>query len=432
MQKNVATNERYYKAFNEYLSTHTLNQAVTDGYIQSNGKVFPVNFDMFFGFLVDKIVLSYIREHAFVDKLDKLYGQDITVGAVIEDKLTVLKGKNYEYDTKDFESDVPNPYAKSKKGISVVFHRVSDFKKLKVTVSYDQIRTGCLTEYGINDIVMSLINDLRVQYAAWAYQQKKKLLTNEDYVQVVYFKDYADFTEKLKGVKIDLTNFDDSWKHNACLLYEPTDESDLRIVMSERWKVNLDTNFYTGLFNVGYSEIKDQITYIDQFDDPDVVCGIYDYRGFYFKKTLDVSTELPNPADLTRNRWVHFWRMHSVSPHFSAVVFKQEPKTAIAKPQQILVKSETTDVNTTITFDKNVIYTKDGSTPTADNGTFVAANTPITVNNPKSIAPVVIKTITMDDNATTATGTQVPNSLSVSRIRFEYPSNIDATLNMNN
>ena len=156
MQKNVATNERYYKAFNEYLSTHTLNQAVTDGYIQSNGKVFPVNFDMFFGFLVDKIVLSYIREHAFVDKLDKLYGQDITVGAVIEDKLTVLKGKNYEYDTKDFESDVPNPYAKSKKGISVVFHRVSDFKKLKVTVSYDQIRTGCLTEYGINDIVMNI------------------------------------------------------------------------------------------------------------------------------------------------------------------------------------------------------------------------------------------------------------------------------------
>lgn len=427
----VGTNERFYLGFNEYMQTHNLTQAVTDGYIQSNGKVFPVNFDMFFGFLVDKIVLSYIRQHAFIDKLDSLYGSDISVGAIIEDKLTIIKGKNYDYDTKDFDSDVTNPYAKSKKGISVVFHRVSDFKKLKVTVSYSQLKTGCLTEGGIYDIVMSMINDLRVEYSAWAYQQKKALLTNQDYAHIVYFDDYADFTLKLKGVKIDLTNFDDSWKHNASLLFEPTDESDIRIIMSERWKNKLDVNFFTGLFNAAYAEIKDRLLYIDQFEDPDVVCGMYDQRGFYFKRALDQSRELENGADLSRNRWLHFWRMHSVSPHYSAVLFKQRPATEIAYNQNILVKSPDKVTTGSITFNKNVIYTTDGSEPSSTNGTFVAKNTAITISNPVSIAPVVIKTITLVDEAVDVTGTVVENSLQTSRMRFEYPSEIDATLNMN-
>ena len=427
---SVATNEQYLKAFNDYLQDHNLVQAKTDGRILAGQTVVPVNFDMFFQFLVDKIVLSVINSHSFIDKLDGLYSGNLDVGAVIEDKLTVLKGKNYEYDTQDFEADVTNPYRKSKKGLSVCFHKLNAFKKIRLTISYDQLRTGCLTEGGINDIVSNMINDVQVEYSAWAYDEKKKLLTNKDYAEVVYFDDYADFTLKLKGVKIDLTNYDDSWKHNASLLFTPTNQQNLRIVMSERWKNKVDINFFTGLFNVSYAEIKDNIIYIDQFDDPDVVCGIYDKRGFFFKKALDTSRELENGEDLTRNRFLHFWRMHSVSPHYAAVVFKQTPATAIAKGQNILVKSETTDVQGSITFEKNVIYTLDGSIPSATNGTFLAKETALTINNPKTIAPVVIKTITLADDAVDVNGTQVENSLSVSHVRFEYPADIDATLGM--
>lgn len=409
----VATNEQYLFAFNDYLKENNLTQAVTDGYILAGQQVVPVNFDMFFGFLVDKIVLSVINTHSFIDKLSGLYNGSLDVGGVIEDKLTILKSRNYEYDTKDFEKDVENPYKKAKKGISVVFHKITDYKKIQVTVSYAQLKTGCLTENGVDGIVNSMINDVQVEYSAWAYSQKKQALTQDGYVQTITFKDYADFNLKLKDVKIDVTNYDESYKHNASLLLTPTSESNLVIVMSERFKNKVDINVFTGLFNVSYAELKDRIMYIDEFEDKDVVCGIYDIRGFQFRKVLDTSKELENGADLSRNRWLHFWRMHSVSPHYTAVVFKEE-NTGVFDDVYMLTKGyENNDYVAQISI--NAPFKGKYSIDGAEEQT-MEANAVINITNPKALRPVVVHF--EDENGNTC----------YYRIRFEYPSNIDAEL----
>lgn len=409
----VATNEQYLFAFNDYLKENNLTQAVTDGYILAGQQVVPVNFDMFFGFLVDKIVLSVINTHSFIDKLSGLYNGSLDVGGVIEDKLTILKSRNYEYDTKDFEKDVENPYKKAKKGISVVFHKITDYKKIQVTVSYAQLKTGCLTENGVDGIVNSMINDVQVEYSAWAYSQKKQALTQDGYVQTITFKDYADFNLKLKDVKIDVTNYDESYKHNASLLLTPTSESNLVIVMSERFKNKVDINVFTGLFNVSYAELKDRIMYIDEFEDKDVVCGIYDIRGFQFRKVLDTSKELENGADLSRNRWLHFWRMHSVSPHYTAVVFKEENSGAFDDVYMLTKGYENNDYVAQISI--NAPFKGKYSIDGAEEQT-MEANDVINITNPKALRPVVVHF--EDENGNTC----------YYRIRFEYPSNIDAEL----
>lgn len=409
----VATNEQYLFAFNDYLKENNLTQAVTDGYILAGQQVVPVNFDMFFGFLVDKIVLSVINTHSFIDKLSGLYNGSLDVGGVIEDKLTILKSRNYEYDTKDFEKDVENPYKKAKKGISVVFHKITDYKKIQVTVSYAQLKTGCLTENGVDSIVNSMINDVQVEYSAWAYSQKKQALTQDGYVQTITFKDYADFNLKLKDVKIDVTNYDESYKHNASLLLTPTSESNLVIVMSERFKNKVDINVFTGLFNVSYAELKDRIMYIDEFEDKDVVCGIYDIRGFQFRKVLDTSKELENGADLSRNRWLHFWRMHSVSPHYTAVVFKEENTGAFDDVYMLTKGYENNDYVAQISI--NAPFKGKYSIDGAEEQT-MEANDVINITNPKALRPVVVHF--EDENGNTC----------YYRIRFEYPSNIDAEL----
>lgn len=412
---NIATNEQYLFAFNDYLQENDLEQAVTDGYILAGQQVVPVNFDMFFGFLVDKIVLSVINSHSFIDKLSGLYNGSLDVGGVVEDKLTILKSKNYAYDTKDFETDVENPFKKAKKGLSVVFHKITDYKKIQVTVSYAQLKTGCLTENGIDGIVNNMINDVQVEYSAWAYQQKKEALTKAGYVQTITFTDYADFNIKLKDVKIDVTNYDESYKHNASLLLTPTSESNLVIIMSERFKNKVDINVFTGLFNVSYAELKDRIIYIDEFEDKDVVCGIYDIRGFQFRKVLDTSKELENGADLSRNRWLHFWRMHSVSPHYTAVVFKEATSSDVYDDVNMLVKGYENNnftANTKITASFAGTYSIDGATAVE-----MKKDDEITITNPQELRPVVV---VLTETATGKTLTY--------RIRFEYPSDIDATL----
>lgn len=423
---SVATNEQYYFAFNEYMQTHNLSQATTDGKINIGSKIVPVNFDMFFGFLVDKIVLSVVNSNAFIDKLDFLY-KDVymDVGAIIEDIRTILKSKNYDYDTKNFETDVENPYKKDKKGISVVFHKITDYKKIMVTVSYAQLKTGCLTDGGINNIVMNMINDIQVEYSAWAYAEKKKALIQPDYVQTIYIDDYKDFNLKLKGVKIDVTNYDDSYKHNASLLFTPTSEDNLIIIMSERYKNKVDINVFTGLFNVSYAELKDKITYVDQFDDPSIVCGIYDKRGFQFRKALDTARELENGADLSRNRWLHFWRMHSVSPHYTACVFKENTFNNDApiyySDEAVLVKGY--DVSQNRYIDNYTITAPAGAKAVVDGGTpkDITTNKNIVITNPKALRVVNVAIYDSTDR----------NILNY-RIRFEYPANIDATLGAKN
>ena len=415
----VATNQEYLNAFNEYLETNNLTQAVTDGYINAGQQIVPINYDMFFGFLVDKIVLSVINSHSFIDKLDNLYQGTLDVGALIEDKMTILKSKLYNYDTKDFETDVENPYKKHKKGLSVVFHHITDYKKITVTVSYQQLKTGCLTENGVDGIVNNMINDVQVEYSAWAYAQKKNALAQANYAQTIYFKDYADFNLKLKGVKIDVTNYDDSYKHNASLLLTPTSENNLIIVMSERFKNAVDINVFTGLFNVSYAELKDRIVYIDQFNDPEIVCGIYDIRGLQFRKVLDTSRELENGADLSRNRWLHFWRMHSVSPHYTAVVFKEATENSFSDVAELVqgYNEETSAYTTNATIVAPAFagtYTIDG---VADEDNTFESGANITIANPKRIAPVEIVFTSTDKTKTCKY-----------LVRFEYPASIDATL----
>lgn len=424
MNKNVATNQGYYDAFNEYMKTHNLTQAETDGFIRGDSQVYPINFDMFFGFLLNKIVLSVINSNAFIDKLDKFYKDGYTrYGAVIEDKATILKSKNYEYDTKNFEVDVENPFKKSKKGLMVVFHKNREHKKITLTISYEQLESGCLNENGVDGIVNNMVNDIGVEYSAWAYARKKQCLIKRDYAQVVTFENYADFNLKLKDAKIDMTNYENSWKHNASLLFRPTSEDNLAIVMSEKFKNDVDINVFTGLFNVSYAELKDRITYIDEFPDPDIVCGLYDIRGFQFRKVLDKSTALPNGADLSENRWTHFWRVHSVSPLHGAIVFKKAGENTFNdigylvkgynETNNTFVEQTTIDLPERTDSEYMIV---DG----IQQGEISASTTTLTVNNTNhSLFPHVIKFYADEDY------TELKRII---RVRFEYPSNIDATL----
>lgn len=419
----VATNQQYFNAFNKYLEQNNLEQAVTDGKILVGQQVYPVNFDMFFGFLVDKIVMQVVARHSFIDKLDMLYKENLPVGRIIEDVQTILKSNLFNYDTENFEKDVQNPYSKYKKGVSVVYHNHIDRKKITCTVSYEQIKTGCLTEGGVDSIVSTMINDTLVEYSAWAYRAKKELLTDRNWVQTIYFNEYTDFNVLLKNIKIDVTNYDNSYKHNKSALLTPTTADNLIIVMNERFKNFIDVAVFTGLFNVSYAELKDKIVYIDDFIDNEVVCGIYDKRGFYCKRVLDTAKELPNGADLSLNRWLHFWRMHSTSPHFTAVVFKQQPGGFKQNDDMVmLVKGWDTDndtyiENTEIDLSNTTFahYSFDDNNYTAFNG-----NKKVIVTNPKSITPV---TLYLKDS--------LQNEPVIYQVRFEYPAKIDSTLGHN-
>lgn len=418
MPNYVGTNENFIKAYNEYLETNNLTQAKTSQYVNIAGNVFPVDYDMFFDFLINKIVISTVTQHEFTDPLSFLYSDGLGVGAVIEDKRTVLLGVDNEYSTQEFVTDVTNPFIKKKAGISVVYHKVNRHKLIKRTVSYDQIKEALLTENGIMSLVDAQIHDISVEKDAWAYRDKKQALESSDYLTFLDYEDYADFNLKVRNAFVDLKNFDNSYKYNASLLYSPTSEKNLLIIMSEKYKNEEDIKFFTGLFNVSYAELKQNIAYIDEFTDPSIKAMIVDRRGLYFKRTLDTVRTLPNPEDLTINYFSHFWRMHSVSPHYSAVAIrKNEAVNAVANIEQAVIsKTVPLVVKFTIPNGYSVKYTTDGSNPTtSDTAVEYEADGSIAITSNKVIKVWTYKT---PEEGAEAVANKYGHDVKTYRVRF--------------
>lgn len=389
----TAENASYIRAYNEYLETHNLTEAKsTDYYARLGDKLIPINYDMFYNWLVGAVAMNVISNHEFNNPLEKLYSDPISQGMYVIDKRTILVGAEDDYSTKEFETDVTNPFIKEKSGISVVYHKVNRHRKIRRTVSYDQIKEAFNTQGGISALVNAVINDISVEKSGWEYHDMRSALSDPDYTTVVEFEDYADFNIKVRNVITDMRFYDNSYKYNSALLYSPTTKDNIRIIMSEKWKTEEDIKFFTGLFNVSYAELREMVDYVDEFDNPDIKCIILDKRGAFFKKSLDEMRTLPNPEDLTINYFAHFWRMHSVSPHYSAVAFRKsnpDVTNATASIPTAYLANGTFNMTLTVPEGFEAYYTTDGSTPTKASTKYT---TPIEVTESCTIKVLTVAT----------------------------------------
>lgn len=356
------TNQLYIDAYNEYLKDHNLTETNLV-YVNYAGKAnFPIDKDMFLNFLYDAVAMRKVTEVSFASPLEKLYSDDISLGALIEDIRTVLPFKEEDYGTKDFESDVANPFQKSKKKVDVIWHRINYEKKITVTVTYEQFITAFSNTYGINSLVNCMINDIYTQKYAWEYNAMKKAISSIKFATKRTVKDFAGLAVEIKNIATDFKSYDNSHRYNRSVLPTPTQMSEVYIIMAEKWKNKMDVNYFTGLFNVSFAEIQGRILYVDYFEDPNTVCVICDQRGLFFKKVLDTQRKIENPGDLTRNDFLHFWRMISTSTHFNAVKINFEEEPATAPKITIDGTDYTQDENLGFTAQKQVTLSANGAT----------------------------------------------------------------------
>lgn len=322
----MTTNAEILDNYNEYLQTHNLVQSNEAFDFLVGTKVYPIQLDLFLGYLVDQIALQVVGTKSFRDPLDKFYKEDVKFGTVIQDIQTISGYDFNDYDVKDFEKDVQNPFKKEPNRVSEIFHNNILRKKLKQTLTYDQLDSAVKNEYGLQTIINSFINDITVDLYSWEYKTKLNLLSS-DWAKSIKIqaptntdkKGYGDFAIKVKKVVRDFTYNNDSYKYNRSVIPMPIDPSKIAIIISADFADKVDVEYFTGLFNMSLAEIKGRITYINHFPQKNRVCLICDEKGLFFHRILNKKTKLENPADLTWNAWTHFWRNLSVSKNYNAV-----------------------------------------------------------------------------------------------------------------
>lgn len=321
----ILDNESYLKAYKSYIEDNGIKTPKVDQTVYIGGQTFPINYEMFYNYIIDKIAYSVVKTKTFQDPLAFLYSGDIYPASIIEDVRTVLLSEVEGYGVKNFESDITNPFTKNKNSVSTVYHRITEYKKSKITVSYHQLQTAFNNTYGIDALVNATIQDLSTQFNAYWYSKKREVLEQDGWSTPIYFEDYADFAVKIKNIGDDFSDYDNSVKYNRAAIPSPTADADITVIISKKYRNEVDINYFTGLYNVAFAEWKGNLHYINSFKDDNIVAMIFDNNGVFFKKALNTMRKLENGEDLTYNYFVHEWQMLSVSPHYNAVKLLKKP-----------------------------------------------------------------------------------------------------------
>ena len=314
------TNVEILNNYNDYLQENNLVQANNAFDFRVGTKVYPIQLDMFLDYLVDQIALQVVGTKSFRDPLDKFYKGDVTLGTVIQDIQTISGYDFNDYNAMDFEKDVANPWKKSKKEVSVYYHNNVIRKKLKQTLSYEQLYSAFKDDYGLNALINSFINDMTVDFYSWEYKTKLALISSNWAKSIkIPYNGYSEFALAVKKITRDFTYNEDSYKYNRAVIPMPIDKEKIAIIISADFADKVDVEYFTGLFNMSLAEIKGRITYINHFPQKNRVCVICDEKGLFFHRVLGKKKQLENPADLTWNIWHHFWRNLDVSENYNAV-----------------------------------------------------------------------------------------------------------------
>ena len=322
--KTQVKNQEYIEAYNAYLADHNLVQARAT-FVDVGGLDYPIDVDMFYNYLVDQVAMQIITDVRFNDPLGDLYKGTIPEGRIIQD-ISPISGYDFEeYDVQDFEDDVTNPYKKKKDKLSVYYMTTEAYKKVKTTYSRKQVLSAFQTAYGIDALVNALVTLLYTKKNAWRYNAKKQAIASPNFVTRKVVTSYEDFTLKVKDLIDELQySYNSSWKYNRAVIPKPVSFNDIVIIMKAKYKNRIDVEYLAGLYNVSFAELKGKIKYIDEFPGmPQRVAVICDVRGLYFYQVLNMDTDLFNPADITTNRWVHFWEMIESCPNYNAIAFDE-------------------------------------------------------------------------------------------------------------
>ena len=334
--KSQVKNQEYIENYNQYLVDHNLSQARAV-FVDAGGLDYPIDVDMFYNYLVDQVAMQIITDVRFNDPLGDLYKGTIPEGRIIQD-ISPISGYPFEdYDVQDFEDDVTNPYKKKKDKLSVYYMTTEAYKKVKTTYSRKQILSAFQTAYGIDSLVNSIITLLYTKKNAWRYNAKKQAISSPKFVTRKIITSYEDFTLKVKDLIDELQySYDASFKYNRAVIPKPVAFGDIIIIMKAKYKNRIDVEYLAGLYNVSFAELKGRIKYIDEFPGmPERVAVVCDVRGLYFYQVLNMDTDLLNPADITGNRWVHFWEMIEACPNYNAVAFDEYTEEQLAQLAQV-------------------------------------------------------------------------------------------------
>lgn len=308
----------------------------------------PMNrqyFNDFMQVLINRIAFTYVRGQRWENKLAVFKGQKINYGSTIQEIApNWIRAHAYNV-AEETLLKLNRPEAE------VWYHSQNRQDRYDISISYDDLRTAFVDEYGLNNFIAKVMevpinsdeyDEYRIMLQLIAEYENSFGFYKENINAITDEATAKAFLKSLQGLA-GLLEFP-SARYNAANVDIPVfaRNSELVILMTPQTKAAINIDALMAAFNIEKGEIKQRIITVDEFPIPNVQALLTTEDFFVCHDTVYENTNFWNPQTLVNNYYLHHWGIYSVSPFVPAILFTTDAGTSIPVVTQNLTAIELT------------------------------------------------------------------------------------------
>lgn len=320
----------------------------------------PMNrnyFNDFMNVLINRIAFTYVRGQRWDNKLSVFKGQKINYGSTIQEIApNWIRAHAYNVEEETLLK-LNRPEAQ------VWYHSQNRQDRYDISISYDDLRTAFVDEYGLNNFIAKVMevpinsdeyDEYRIMLQLIAEYENSFGFFKKDVGEINNDASARNFLKELRA-DAGMLEFP-SARYNAANVDIPVfaKNSELVLFMTPQIQASIDVDALAVLFNLEKADVKQRIVIVDEFPLPGVQALLTTEDFFVCHDTVYENTNFWNPQTLVNNYYLHHWGIYSVSPFVPAILYIDGAETTIN-----VVKQEITDFELII---------GDGNDPTVEPG----------------------------------------------------------------
>lgn len=366
---------------------------VTEANIQDTIKTLltvPTLRNEFADALVNRIGLVIFQSKIWRNPMAIFKRDPLEFGAVIEEiQVGLLESKVYDPDRNYMEETL---FKRELPPIEAAYHKINRQNMYTVSINDQMLKRAFLSEYGISQMVTSLMNTLYNSDNNDEFLLMCGLLpkyaANGGYfkVNVPNVEDNASGPEQAKALLRSVRAYAAklgffSPHYNASKLETFAAQEDMVLLVSPEVKAALDVEAFASAFNIPYTDVPARVITIpkERFGIAGAQAILTTKDFFVCADTLMENRNIPNPASLDIKYFFHHHQILSLSLFVPAILFWTGPSDVIPTEEtpvtgitEITAKAaeDWTDVTDPAPLTRGKLYVLSASATTTPDGGF--------------------------------------------------------------
>ena len=307
----------------------------------AQGTDYQAKSNEFLDALFNKVLYQTVTSMEYTNPFKRYDGFPIQYGDTIESIFVELP-KGYKFD-----KDATDPFTKSNPDVKTLYSSINYEMQYCTTIQDSLLRRACLSEYGMMNLIDTIIGALSKAMNIDEYKATLAMLDNANlyagWIQKLEYAQGATDKDKAELITKNIVNTVSSFKlpmtsNNKLGVEQNSNASDLLLVIKYGLLNSINLDYLTGVYNLSKVDLLKNIVEVDGFqvtkdvngtptlvgDDIDFI--ILDTKGFDMHTALQDGGLIYNPKGKYTNHFYNLWKIMSFKYFYNARAFKLTQK----------------------------------------------------------------------------------------------------------